>query len=70
MYKMAKNNFAINILALLVSIPLLMNMGTEFMPPLDEETILFMPVTLPDVSNAEVKRILQVQDKIIESDLK
>jgi Cu(I)/Ag(I) efflux system membrane protein CusA/SilA len=35
------------------------------MPPLDEQSILFMPVTLPDVSNAEIKRILQVQDKII-----
>jgi Cu(I)/Ag(I) efflux system membrane protein CusA/SilA len=35
------------------------------MPPLDEGSILFMPVTLPDVSNSEIKRILQVQDKII-----
>src|SRR3984893_16405275 len=38
------------------------------MPPLDEGSILFMPVTLPDVSNSEVKRILQVQDKIIKSE--
>jgi len=37
------------------------------MPPLDEGSLLFMPVTLPDVSNSEVKRILQVQDKIIKS---
>ena len=37
------------------------------MPALDEGSILFMPVTLPDVSNAEVKRLLQVQDKIIKS---
>ncbi len=37
------------------------------MPPLDEGSILFMPVTLPDVSNSEVKRILQVQDKLIKS---
>src|SRR5690606_35490833 len=36
-------------------------------PPLDEQSILFMPVTLPVVSNTEVKRILQVQDKIIKS---
>ena len=42
-------------------------MGREFMPPLDEQSILFMPVTLPDISNTEVKRILQVQDKIIKS---
>ncbi len=60
-----KTTLAINILALLISIPLLLRLGTEFMPPLDEQSILFMPVTLPDVSNAEAKRLLQVQDKII-----
>jgi Cu(I)/Ag(I) efflux system membrane protein CusA/SilA len=62
-----KTTIGINILALGISIPLLISLGTEFMPPLDEQSILFMPVTLPDVSNEEVKRILQVQDKIIKS---
>ena len=65
--KWRKTTLAVNILALLISIPLLMRLGTEFMPPLDEQSILFMPVTLPDVSNGEIKRILQVQDKIIKS---
>ncbi len=60
-----KTTLAVNIFALLITIPLLKNLGTEFMPPLDEQSILFMPVTLPDVSNSEIKRILQVQDKII-----
>lgn len=63
--KWRKTTLAINIAALLISIPLLFSLGREFMPPLDEGSILFMPVTLPDVSNAEVKRILQVQDKLI-----
>jgi Cu(I)/Ag(I) efflux system membrane protein CusA/SilA len=62
-----KTTLGINILALVISIPLLMSLGSEFMPPLDEQSILFMPVTLPDVSNDEAKRILQVQDKIIKS---
>jgi len=62
-----RTTLAINILALLISIPLLRSLGTEFMPPLDEQSILFMPVTLPDISNGEAKRILQVQDKIIKS---
>src|SRR5258706_11379563 len=62
-----KTTIAVNIIALLISIPLVMSLGREFMPPLDEGSILFMPVTLPDVSNSEVKRILQVQDKIIKS---
>lgn len=65
--KWRKTTIAINILALLISIPLLKSLGTEFMPPLDEQSILFMPITLPDISNAEAKRILQVQDKIIAS---
>jgi copper/silver efflux system protein len=60
-----KTTIGINILALAVSVPLLMSLGSEFMPPLDEQSILFMPVTLPDISNEEIKRILQVQDKII-----
>jgi Cu(I)/Ag(I) efflux system membrane protein CusA/SilA len=62
-----KTTLGINILALLISIPLLLSLGSEFMPPLDEGTILFMPVTQPDVSNAEAKQLLQVQDKIIKS---
>lgn len=63
--KWRKTTLGINILALAVSVPLLLSLGSEFMPPLDEQSILFMPVTLPDVSNEEAKRILQVQDKII-----
>jgi len=62
-----KTTIGINVIALLVSIPLLLSLGSEFMPPLDEGTILFMPVTLPDISNAEAKQLLQVQDRIIKS---
>lgn len=65
--KWRKTTLAINIIALVITIPLLKSLGSEFMPPLDEQSILFMPVTLPDISNAEAKRILQVQDKIIKS---
>ncbi|GGC05887.1 efflux RND transporter permease subunit [Dyadobacter sediminis] len=65
--KWRKTTLAINIIALLITIPLLASLGSEFMPPLDEQSILFMPVTLPDISNSEAKRILQVQDKIIKS---
>lgn len=65
--KYRKTTLGINVAALLISIPLLLSMGREFMPPLDEQSVLFMPVTLPDISNAEAKRLLQVQDKIIKS---
>ena len=57
----------VSILIVLGSIPFILRLGSEFMPPLDEGTLLFMPVTLPDVSNNEAKRILQVQDKLIMS---
>lgn len=66
--KWRKTTIAIMLIALAISIPMVMSLGTEFMPPLDEGTVLFMPVTLPDVSNSEVKRILQVQDKILASE--
>ncbi len=62
-----KTVIAINIVAFTIGVVMMMRMGSEFMPPLDEGSILFMPVTLPDVSNSEAKRILQVQDKIIKS---
>ena len=65
--KWRKTTIGVMLIALFISIPMVMSLGTEFMPPLDEGSILFMPVTLPDVSNGEVKRILQVQDKILAS---
>ncbi|MBI2284225.1 MAG: efflux RND transporter permease subunit [Bacteroidetes bacterium] len=62
-----KTVLAVNLVALAAGAIMMTRMGSEFMPPLDERSILFMPVTLPDVSNAEVKRLLQVQDKLISS---
>ncbi len=65
--KWKKLTLSLALALVLGSIPLVLNLGTEFMPPLDEGSLLFMPVTLPDISNNEVKRLLQVQDKIIKS---
>jgi Cu(I)/Ag(I) efflux system membrane protein CusA/SilA len=62
-----KTVIAVSLLIVFGSIPFVIQLGSEFMPPLDEGSLLFMPVTLPDVSNNEAKRILQVQDKIISS---
>ncbi|MFI5312134.1 MAG: efflux RND transporter permease subunit [Gemmatimonadales bacterium] len=41
--------------------------GSEFMPRLDEGTILYMPTTLPGVSVARAREILQTQDRILKS---
>lgn len=62
-----KTVLGINLALLLVGGFLLSRLGSEFMPPLDEGSLLFMPVTLPDVSNSEAKRILQIQDKLIKT---
>ncbi len=60
-----KTTIGINLIALAVGVFMMTRLGSEFMPPLDEGSLLFMPVTLPDISNSEAKRLLQVQDKII-----
>lgn len=62
-----KTVIGLNIALLALGGLMLTRLGSEFMPPLDEGSILFMPVTLPDVSNSEAKRILQIQDKLIKS---
>ncbi|WP_394990751.1 efflux RND transporter permease subunit [Emticicia sp.] len=62
-----KTTIALSVLLVVASIPLIMKVGSEFMPPLDEGSLLFMPVTMPDISNSEIKRIMQVQDKLIKS---
>jgi len=65
--KWRKTTMAINILALAATIPMIMATGSEFMPPLDEGSLLYMPVTLPNASVPEVNRILQEQDRIIKT---
>jgi Cu(I)/Ag(I) efflux system membrane protein CusA/SilA len=52
-------------LAMAVTIYPLMHLGSEFMPPLDEGDLLYMPTTMPGVSITEAKNILQQTDRII-----
>jgi len=55
-------------LALMASIvPLYQQMGSEFMPPLYEGTILYMPTTLPGLSVTEAGRLLQLMDQKLRS---
>jgi Cu(I)/Ag(I) efflux system membrane protein CusA/SilA len=53
--------------ALLVasSIPALRSMGSEFMPPLNEGSVLFMPTTLPGISIGEAAELMQRQDRVL-----
>ncbi|MDA8232658.1 MAG: CusA/CzcA family heavy metal efflux RND transporter [Magnetospirillum sp.] len=45
----------------------LAHVGSEFMPPLNEGTVLYMPTTLPGLSITKAADLLQTQDKIIKS---
>ena len=56
---------AIGGFALLSAIPPLMRLGSEFMPPLNEGDMLYMPTTLPNLSIEEAKRQLERQDRTI-----
>jgi Cu(I)/Ag(I) efflux system membrane protein CusA/SilA len=47
------------------TLPVYMRLGSEFMPPLDEGALLYMPSTLPGISVAQAERLLQVQDRIL-----
>ena len=55
------------VLLIILTIPVWLSLGTEFMPPLDEGTILYMPTTKPGISIAEAKRLLQGSDQIIKT---
>lgn len=52
---------------LLVTVPVFFRLGEEFMPPLNEGAVLYMPTTLPGISITEAERMLQVQDRILKS---
>jgi copper/silver efflux system protein len=55
------------LVALAVRVPVYFRLGSEFMPPLNEGTILYMPTTLPGLSVAEAQDLLVRQDKLLKS---
>lgn len=55
------------ILLVATSVPVYFRLGSEFMPPLNEGTILYMPTTLPGISVAQAQAILQRQDEMLRS---
>ncbi len=52
-------------LLVLSTIPVFMRLGSEFMPPLNEGSLLFMPTAVPGMPVTEAARILQTQDKLL-----
>jgi Cu(I)/Ag(I) efflux system membrane protein CusA/SilA len=53
------------VLIVLATIPVFEKLGSEFMPPLFEGDLLYMPTTLPGISVTEAQKLLQVQDKVL-----
>ncbi len=49
------------------TVPIYLKLGSEFMPPLNEGTILYMPTTLPGLSVTEAQRLMETQDRILKS---
>lgn len=49
------------------TVPVYLKLGSEFMPPLYEGTLLYMPITLPGASVQTAQQILTLQDKLIKS---
>jgi Cu(I)/Ag(I) efflux system membrane protein CusA/SilA len=62
-----KSTIAIGLFALASAVPLAMTLGHEFMPPLNEGDLLYMPITFPNISIAEAQRQLQAQDRILKT---
>jgi copper/silver efflux system protein len=62
-----KSTVALGVLAMASAVPLGLKLGHEFMPPLNEGDLLYMPVTFPNISIEEAKRQLQIQDRLLKS---
>lgn len=55
------------VLLVLLTVPVFQKLGSEFMPPLDEGSLFYMPTTMPGISISEAQKLLQVTDRIIKS---
>ncbi len=60
-----KTTLLLNLLFLIVTLPLALHIGSQFMPPLFEGSALYMPTALPGISVGQASQLLQEQDRII-----
>ncbi|MBF0478852.1 MAG: efflux RND transporter permease subunit [Candidatus Omnitrophica bacterium] len=65
--KYRKTTIIAAILLVLATVPVFLKLGTEFMPPLNEGSILYMPTTLPGISVTESQKLLQKMDQVIKT---
>ena len=57
----------IALLVMITAIPAYLKLGREFMPPLDEGTILYMPTTTPGMSVTQAQQLMETQDRLLKS---
>jgi Cu(I)/Ag(I) efflux system membrane protein CusA/SilA len=62
-----KMTIALAIIALILTYPAFARLGSEFMPPLNEGMIFYMPTTLPGISITQASRLLQMQDRMLKT---
>ncbi|MDO9693174.1 MAG: CusA/CzcA family heavy metal efflux RND transporter [Candidatus Latescibacteria bacterium] len=55
------------LLIVAATLPVYFRLGTEFMPPLNEGSLLYMPTTLPGISVTQAAELLQTQDRVLKS---
>src|SRR5712664_2418738 len=60
-----KTALLLNLVFLIVTLPLALHIGSQFMPPLYEGSALYMPTALPGISIAQASQLLQEQDRIL-----
>jgi len=60
-----KTTLLLNLVFLLVTLPLALKIGSQFMPPLFEGSALYMPTALPGIAITQASQLLQEQDRII-----
>jgi Cu(I)/Ag(I) efflux system membrane protein CusA/SilA len=63
--KYRKATIAGALVLMAATVPVYFKLGSEFMPPLNEGTILYMPTTLPGISVTETQNLLQTMDKVL-----
>jgi Cu(I)/Ag(I) efflux system membrane protein CusA/SilA len=60
-----KTTLILNLIFLILTLPLALKIGSQFMPPLYEGSALYMPSALPGISIGQASQLLQEQDRII-----
>lgn len=60
-----KTVIAVAVALVLATVPVYLQLGSEFMPPLNEGSILYMPTTLPGISVAQALELMRTQDQVL-----